>query len=339
MRFLKLTALILFLLPLTAAAGSKRQIEATYLATVESIPDSTELLEIWIPLPAETLHQSISALNVESPYPAKLRHDPEFGNAYLYLKAARPAEGKLMVKVRFRAERLEVNNPALVPVVNWNPAPEAFERYLKPDRLVTISPRIWKLTDSITKGLTTSEAKASAIYRYVLNNMTYDKTVPGWGKGDTERACDIKKGNCTDFHSLFISLARASGIPSRFVIGFPLTEATKGTVPGYHCWAEFYLAGHGWVPVDPSEASKTGDSRRREYLFGNLDPDRIEFTIGRDIKLNPAQHGEPLNYFIYPYAEADGKSLPEVKIQLDYFDLPGSSLAASEGTEENKLTE
>ena len=328
MRFAKCFAFAIFLIPVFAAAVSpNREFEATYIATIESIPTGTGQVELWIPLPADNPHQSISAINIESPYRMSVRHDPEFGNAFLYAKIENPKESMVTVKVHFRAERLEVKNANLTPVANWNPAPETFKRFLRPDRLVTLSPRIWNLADKLTKGMDTPEAKARAIYDYVVNNLTYDKTTPGWGKGDTERACDIKKGNCTDFHSLFISLARASGIPARFVIGFPLLEAPKGTIPGYHCWAEFYIAGHGWVPVDTSEASKSKDPDRRNYLFANLDPDRIEFTSGRDITLDPPQKGEPLNYFIYPYAEADGKKIETTKIQLDYVNLPDTAMA------------
>ena len=61
----------------------------------------------------------------------------------------------------------------------------------------------------------------------------------------------------------------------------------EGTVPGYHCWAEFYLPDKGWVPVDASDASKSADPKKRDYLFGHLDPDRIQFSIGRDIRLAP----------------------------------------------------
>src|SRR5215472_14431830 len=31
------------------------------------------------------------------------------------------------------------------------------------------------------------------------------------------------------------------------------------------------------------------------------------FSLGRDIRLKPAQKGDPLDFFIYPYAELDGK--------------------------------
>lgn len=303
---------------LPAVQPSSRSVHATYVATVQEVPAGLERLEVWIPLPSDTRNQEIEVLEVESPYPASLRREGEHGNSYLYFTALQPRPGPLEVRVRFAAERREVLRPALSRASRAEESGEDLRRYLGPDRYVTLSPRVRQLSRQVTWGHSTPEAKARAIYDYVVNAMTYDKTVPGWGQGDTERACDVLKGNCTDFHSLFISLARSEGIPARFVIGFPLGKEPEGTVPGYHCWAEFYLSGKGWLPVDASDASKSPDPRRRDYLFGNLDPDRIQFTLGRDLRLDPTPCAETLNYFIYPHAEGDGKPLTPVAIRLEY---------------------
>ena len=61
----------------------------------------------------------------------------------------------------------------------------------------------------------------------------------------------------------------------------------------------------GWVPVDTSEASLHPE--KRDYFFGAVDPHRVLFTVGRDIRLEPPQAGDRLNYFIYPYVEVDGR--------------------------------
>ena len=101
------------------------------------------------------------------------------------------------------------------------------------------------------------------------------------------------------------------GIPARFSIGFPVPlERGQGSIAGYHCWAEFYAQGIGWIPIDASEAAK--NPANREYFFGTHDENRVEFTRGRDLKLLPKQAGDPLNYFIYPSAEADGKPIDDV---------------------------
>src|SRR5207237_5141834 len=147
--------------------------------------------------------------------------------------------------------------------------------YLQAESLVTISPRIREIARQVTLGHATPESKARAIYDYIVNTMTDDKTTPGWGNGDTERACDVQKGNCTDIHSFFMSLARAEGIPARFVIGFPLKPEPEATIPGYHCWAELYLPGRGWFPVEASDASMTTDPKKRDYLLALLHPDPV----------------------------------------------------------------
>lgn len=235
------------------------------------------------------------------------------GNAYAVATIARPPAGDFVVKVRFKATRAgtDIAHPFEKKAQQGELA-----RDLQADKLVTISPRVRALADEITAGKATPLEQARAIYQYLVTTMTYDKTTPGWGRGDTERACDVKKGNCTDFHSLFMSLARAKGIPARFVIGFPLS-AKDGQVKGYHCWAEFYVKNRGWIPVDASDASKTSDPAIREALFGNLDPDRIQFTVGRDLVLAP-KTAQPLNYFIYPHAEAGGAEvgLPLISVEF-----------------------
>ena len=157
--------------------------------------------------------------------------------------------------------------------------------------------------------------------------MRYDKTGEGWGRGDAIYACNIKKGNCTDFHALFIGMMRASGIPARFEIGFPLPRDRKsGEISGYHCWAQFWIDGLGWVPIDASEAWK--DPARRDYFFGAHDANRILFTRGRDIRLDPAQQGDPLNYFVYPYAELDGKPWTGIQSSFSFTDLEPSGASA-----------
>jgi len=306
------TALVL-VTAVSAFAAKTKSVDATYSATIAGIPAGTHDLKVWIPLPISRGAQTVSDIVIDSPYAFTQGEEKEFGNRYAYATIADPPAGDLVVKVRFKATR---NETTMTAPYETNASRAETKRALQADKLVTLSPRVRKLADDITAGKSTPVDQAHAIYDYLVSNMTYDKTTPGWGRGDTERACDIKKGNCTDFHSMFLSLARAKGIPARFVIGFPLT-AKDGQVKGYHCWAEFYVKGRGWIPVDASDASKSQDPVVRQYLFGNLDPDRVQFTVGRDLKLTPAT-AEPLNFFIYPHAEVAGAEVGTPSIALEF---------------------
>jgi|SRR5579872_6351633 len=316
MRRIVLAASLLLASTAGFADNASRTFEATYTATISKIPADAGVLNIWVPLPTSRAEQQITDIKIDSPYTWQRMREKDFGDEYIVARVPAPLTGELTVKVSFRATR---RNVAYSSLANVTPTKQETERALRADRLVTVSPRIQKIANDITAGKTSVTDQAHAIYEYVVSNMKYDKTIPGWGNGDTERACDIKAGNCTDFHSLFMSLARAKSIPARFLIGFQL-PAASGKAPGYHCWAEFY-DGKAWVPVDASEASKSSDPAVRAFLFGNLGADRIEFTRGRDLVLNP-QTSEPMNIFIYPRAEANGKVVGTPSVSLEVRDVP-----------------
>jgi len=318
MRKLILAALLLAAsLPAFAA---KKTIDATYTATIANVPAGLPELKIWIPLPESRGWQHVSNVTIDAPFPFTRHREKEFGNDYAFAVVPNPPAGDLNVRVKFTATREEATAP-----VDKSASRSELHRALQPDKLVTISPKIRTLADNLTQGITDPYEQAHAFFNYLVTTMKYDKTIPGWGHGDSERMCDIKAGNCTDFHSLFMSLARAKGIPTRFVIGFPVA-GLDGDVKGYHCWAEFYIKGRGWIPVDASDASKLKDAAAQQYLFGHLDPNRVQFTTGRDIVLHP-RTSEPLNYFIYPRAEAEGKLVGEPKISLQFREVSQTASA------------
>ena len=120
-----------------------------------------------------------------------------------------------------------------------------------------------------------------------------------FGNGNSIYACNIGVGNCTDYHSYFMSLSRTMDIPARFHMGFSIPNGVSGQVDGYHCWADYYVKGEGWYPIDISEADK--NPKKEDYFFEKLDYNRVEFSTGRDLELyNYTKH---INFFIYPLVE------------------------------------
>lgn len=302
-----------------------RHFEFTYVTRVPELPPDAQSLRLWIPLPPSNEQQTISNVTVDSPLPLERHREPQYGNKYLYLEAPRARlPHPLEVRLHFRTTRLEKRvafdrGPGRVSAAEKPPAEVA--RFLQPNRLVPINGIIGGLAEQEARGRKKPLDKARAIYDYVVSTVRYDKTGEGWGRGDAIHACNVKRGNCTDFHALFIGMMRAAGIPARFEIGFPLPpDRSEGEIPGYHCWAQFYVEPYGWIPVDASEAWKHPE--KREYFFGSHDQHRVLFTLGRDVRLNPAQAGDPLNYFIYPYAEVDGKPWEKLETRFNFRDLP-----------------
>ncbi|MCH9691035.1 MAG: transglutaminase-like domain-containing protein [Gammaproteobacteria bacterium] len=78
-----------------------------------------------------------------------------------------------------------------------------------------------------------------------------------------------KKGDCTEFASAFVALARASEVPSRMIGGFRLQHSGKLQAENYHNWAEF-RQGKAWSIADPQ--NNIVDSGYGSYIaFYNFD--------------------------------------------------------------------
>jgi transglutaminase-like putative cysteine protease len=305
-----------------AAPPSVRRFAIQYTATIPALPAGAQRLRVWLPYPASDAWQAIDGIVVDAPFPHGIRRDQEYGNELLFLEAPEPPAAGGRITVTFNVTRREYINrpegPRDAEASRTDPA--LLQRFSKPDKLVPIQGKIAEAAQAATKDARTPRAKARAIYDYVTTHLRYDKSGTGWGRGDAIWACDNKRGNCTDYHSLLIGMARAVGIPAKFEIGLSVPEGqAEGTIGGYHCWAAFYLDGVGWVPVDSSEASKA--PAKREYFFGALDAHRVRLSTGRDITLDPPQQAEPINYFVYPYAELDGRRLDGVTQAFSFHDL------------------
>lgn len=301
--------------PAAAVAGEpaqpkSRSFRLDYGATLADLPAGSSV-RVWVPMPHDTKHQTISDFKKELPAEPRIGTEEEYGNRMLYFETKAPASGEVKFDLSWRVERQEV-----LGLSDENGTDKLTDkerkRLLQADQKVPVGGKSLSLLEGLELPAEPLDL-GRALYDRVEQHMKYDKSRPGFGSGDSDWACDSRFGNCTDFHSLFISLARANKLPARFEIGFPLPpERGRGEIGGYHCWAMFHTDEHGWVPVDISEADKHPDLKT--YYFGNLTEDRVTFSVGRDIRLVPKQAGEPLNFFVYPYVEVDGKPWPQDKI-------------------------
>ncbi len=294
-----------------------REFEFTYEMKIPEFPESSENVDIFIPLPKSDNSQNISDMKIITNLDYRIEADPEYQNKLLHITLQKDIPDSLNVTVKFNVKRF------LEAEEKYSMDTNLLNRFLMPDSLVPIEGIVKEESDQIIKNPTLTEIdKAKLLFEHVVDTMVYDKkSTTGWGRGDVLYACDARTGNCTDFHSLFIGLSRAQQIPSRFVIGFPIPEKKgEGKISGYHCWAEFFSKSKGWIPVDASEAYK--NPNRRKFYFGKLDPNRVSFTIGRDIPLKTSTGKiKKANYLIYPYVLVNDNKFDYVQTEFRFKDL------------------
>ena len=315
----------LFLFAMSGFAQESRQLTFHYAFTVKNLPAGKKV-RIWIPAAHTDAFQEVKIVSAKGDLPIRKTRESKYNNEIYYAEASKASQPELHFDVEYEVTRHERVALGTTPhMTSVSLAKKERLEDLQPDALVPTSGLPADLAVKVTQGKTDPLDKARAIYDYVFTTMKYDKTGTGWGRGDVLYACDAKKGNCTDFHSLFIAMARSQGIPARFEIGFPLPpDKHSAEIAGYHCWADFYIDGKGWIPVDISEAWKHPE--KHDYFFGSHDVNRVQFSMGRDLKLNPPQDGKPLNYFVYPYVEVDGQEYSNVSLAFSFADA-GTAVA------------
>ncbi|MBN4076362.1 transglutaminase domain-containing protein [Gemmatimonas aurantiaca] len=302
-----------------AETPDSRTFTMTYTITVDSLPADAKSIAILAPLPSSTETQEILNYTVESSAPSQELFESEYNNRALLFSYDSATTKQFLndARITITIHARSIASSPLQRDAYLHPLPEEeLARYLQPDKLVPLDGPIRAEAERIIPENAQDLTKIRTIYDHLCETMRYDKTGDGWGNGDALYACDIRRGNCTDIHSLFIALARIAGVPARFVIGFPLSEKESATIPGYHCWAEFYLPTAGWIPVDVSEAIK--HPALQEFYFGNLDPHRIAFSYGRDINFAKANLKETLNYFVYPIVAVNQSVHSAVSVTVSY---------------------
>jgi transglutaminase-like putative cysteine protease len=165
--------------------------------------------------------------------------------------------------------------------------------------------------------------KARAIYDWIVDNTFRRTETHGCGLGNIAFMLESGDlgGKCADINSLFVGLARATGLPARDFFGIRVADSkvTKSLgksddiTKAQHCRAEVYIENKGWLPVDPADVRKVVleenipvDSDKvkilRERLFGSWEMNWVGFNYARDFTL-PGQQEGPIGFLMYPYAE------------------------------------
>jgi transglutaminase-like putative cysteine protease len=340
MRIASIPSLVAAALCLAAGTPSTLEFDARYELVVRA-PEGGKHLRVWFPLPNDDPAQSISELRIDSPVPHRITRD-ELGNRLVYVEVDGPPR-PLALAASFRVARREVRartDPAATRPYRKEDLADK-QRWLEANEHVIINDRVRQLSREIVGDQGNPVRSARAIYDWMLDHVDYWVKEPGLKSaskvGSTAWCLDTDTGNCTDFHSLYASLARAAGIPTRLIYGslFKPELDGKPVDASYHCWIEFWVPSLGWIPLDVAVADIFHgpieiDDRNRElvsrttadgysgpepakvdYYFGNLEPRRVTWTEGRDLRLDPPQDGGPVNALPKAYVEIDGKPLAE----------------------------
>ena len=311
----------------TPAPGDWRTFDVT---TRIDLPATTSATRVWVPLPS-----------VQTDWQVPLG-DSFASNGRAGL-AADGAEGVRMVAAEFDGGVAQPYVEVTSRVRTQSRAPAArsavredastLRHALRPTRLIPTDGIVRDTARKATRGARGDEAKARAIYDWVVGNAWREPKVKGCGEGDIKTMLETGNlgGKCADLNALFVGLCRAVGVPARDVYGIRLAPSAFGYMQlgsgsanltgAQHCRSEVYLQAKGWTPMDPADVAKVMRQEKPEWiksvsnplitpvfqgLYGAWEGNWMAYNTAHDVKL-PGSREEPLGFFMYPMAEnADG---------------------------------
>lgn len=148
----------------------------------------------------------------------------------------------------------------------------------------TTSKKYWDLGNQRTRVDIKELKSAEDIYNYVQKTLTYNYkkiATDNLRLGGQGALADSKNSVCLEFTDLFISIARAKGIPARSVEGFAFTQNAKLRPLSLvndilHAWPEYYdLKSKRWIMVDPT----WGNTTKGMDYFTSLDFSHVAFAV------------------------------------------------------------
>lgn len=101
----------------------------------------------------------------------------------------------------------------------------------------------------------------------ISRDFTYDRTATNVYSA-VDDVLALRAGVCQDFAHLFIAVARAMGVPARYVSGY-IHSPGETTAAASHAWAEAWIAGRGWRGFDATHPIRTT-------------PHHVRLAVGRD---------------------------------------------------------
>jgi len=132
---------------------------------------------------------------------------------------------------------------------------------------------IRELALEVTKGATSDLERAQRIQRAIATRCLYNTNVSATPSGSDpveHFLFEAKEGYCDVFASAMVLMARAAGLPARYVVGYIINEPIPDDKGAYqirekdsHAWAEIYFEDKGWVIFDATEGAEAVEGGER----------------------------------------------------------------------------
>lgn len=273
----------------------KMKIKYSLTVKPNAVPEG-EIIRCWLPYPKESHPRQFDVQLLSVNKPEYIISDDHNLQRTLYLegvsKKDQPTIFEMELVFRSLAEFVNLFDDSRE--ITFNKNPEVYSAYTKevfPH--IVFTERIKELSKKIVGEEKNPLIKLKKIFTWVDKNIPWASareysTIPNI----PEYALENGHGDCGIQSLLFITLCRYNGIPAKWQSGWMLHPPEVNL----HDWAEIYVDGYGWVPVDQSFGIKDYlDESQKYFYLGGIDAFRLIVNEDYSKPLFPAK--------IYPRSE------------------------------------
>ncbi|MGQ9619247.1 MAG: transglutaminase domain-containing protein, partial [Candidatus Aminicenantia bacterium] len=248
---------------------NQRYTDIIYTQEFKNIgPGDVEDFDVYIPIPETRDSQEIESVYFE-PKPKEILTDKDgMKVAHFNFKALKPYSN-IEIAMNVRAKIYEVYYFIFPEKVgNLEDIPkEIRERYtINDEKFDFENPIIRNALKEAVGDEKNPYWIVRKIFKYVGEKLFYE-LAGGWDTAPT--VLKRGSGSCSEYTFVFMSLCRASGIPSRYVGAVVVRGDDASYDDVFHRWVEVYFPGYGWIPVDSQAGDKPTPSEQGFY-FGHL---------------------------------------------------------------------
>ena len=245
-----------------------------------------------IPIPQKTETQRVVTINSVQPEPFV----PSYQGASIYRFYNADSSTKIQIRQEYSVSRSKVEtsvSASSLKKTDYN-NPLLYAAYTESSEFLPAdNPTIKRVCKQIIGNETNPYNKAKRIYTFLTAEIKAKESSAADAARSILTALEEKTGGAYDLALLLCTIARAAGVPAIPTAGL-LVDRNKKAVQ--HWWAEFYINGFGWIPVDPALASgipfDTGIADKKQWYFGNLDAYHIAFSRGYQLQTPMLPNGK-----------------------------------------------
>ncbi len=246
------------------------------LSVKPDVVSNGEILRAWLPYPRHDIPRQTNVKFIKASQSDYIMSNDVTTHSSIYMEKEAEAGKATVFSVEYeftsQGEWIDLENFYDTVTSDYPSNIADYTKERKPH--IQFSETLKRLTDSVTQEANGTKETVKSIYLYIVENYPWASALEySTIKNIPEYAIENKKGDCGQVALLLIAMLRYKDIPTRWQSGWMMHPGEVNL----HDWAEYYIKGAGWIPIDVSfgRADNENSPLPRRFFLSGIDSYRL----------------------------------------------------------------